>query len=637
MLTKLSNGEEINQSKAVQLVAYGGDTLSTLGTTNFNCYLKSMKRNLEFHVVDRPVTPLLGLADSLMMDLVQLHNEVHEVDTVDAFQAAVFNEYKDLFERHLGNLPVVYKMRLDPNFIPVVRPPRKVPLAMEECVKSELESMVKIGVITPVSEPTEWVSQMVAARKKDGSIRICIDPRDLNKALRRPHHPMRSVEDVASRMPNATVFSTLDARTGFWQINLDHESSLLTTFSTPFGRYRFRGITSASEVFQRAMEELFAGYPCAIVVDDLLVWGEGTVEHDANLRKVLQRAREVNLKLTPKKCKFRLDQVPYVGHLFTKGLKPDEAKVKAIREVPSPDSPEALRRFLGMINYLHKFISNLSDKTAPLRQLLRNDIHWIWEDPQQQAFEALKSDISQAPVLNFFNHSKPVTLSVDASKSGLGAVCLQDGNPVAYASRALTEAESRYAQIEKELLAATFACKKFHDFIYGREAIIETDHKPLTAIVNKPLHTAPARLQRMLLQLQRYNSKFIYKRGTELHVADALSRAYITEEPGVVDDDQLDVLSFSSISPLRMTELQSHTLADSIMKKVAHFISNGWPSKLKSVPSDVKAYFPIRDELIFDNGVILKGLRVVIPNSLRKEYIQLLPREEQRILCTGPS
>ena len=133
------------------------------------------------------------------------------------------------------------------------------------------------------------------------------------------------------------------------------------------------------------------------------------MEHDANLRKVLQRAREVNLKLTPKKCKFRLDQVPYVWHLFTKeGLKPDEAKVKAIREMPSPDSPEALRRFLGMINYLHKFISNLSDKTAPLRQLLRNDIHWIWEDPQQQAFEALKSDISQAPVLKFFNHSKPV-------------------------------------------------------------------------------------------------------------------------------------------------------------------------------------------------------------------------------------
>ena len=185
---------------------------------------------------------------------------------------------------------------------------------------------------------------------------------------------MRTVEDVASRMPNAAVFSTLDARSGFWQIKLDYESSLLTTFSTPFRRYRFLrvpfGITSASEVFQRAMEELFAGYPCAIIVDDLLVWGEGTVEHDANLKKVLERVREVDLKLCLKKCMFRLDQVSYVCHQFTKGgLKPDEAKVTTIKEMPSPDSPEALRRFLSMINYLHKFISSFS-KTAPLRELL---------------------------------------------------------------------------------------------------------------------------------------------------------------------------------------------------------------------------------------------------------------------------
>ena len=216
LFAKLSNGKEINQLRAVQLVAYGGDTLSRLGTTNFDCHLKSTKCNLEFHVVDRPVTPLLGLADSLNMDLVQLHSEVHEADTVDAFQAVVFSKYKDLFGGHLGNLPVVYKMRLDPNCTPVVRPPRKVPLAMEECVKRELERMV-----TPVSEPTEWVSQMVAAKKKDGSIRICIDPQDLSKALRRAHHPMRLVEDVALRMPNATVFSTFDASNGFWQIYLD--------------------------------------------------------------------------------------------------------------------------------------------------------------------------------------------------------------------------------------------------------------------------------------------------------------------------------------------------------------------------------------------------------------------------------
>ncbi|KAL9978780.1 hypothetical protein ACROYT_G016336 [Oculina patagonica] len=295
LFKRICRNEKIDHTKTVQLVAYGGDTLATLGTVKFEVHTRSISRSLEFHVIDKPVTPLLGLTDSLRLNLIQLHSEVHEVQAADAFRAAILEDYKDLFEGDLGNLPVVYKMRLDPNATPVVRPSRRIPLAMEESVKKELDRMVKIRAIVPVSEPTEWVSQMVAAKKKDGSIRICIDPRDLNKALKRPHHPMRTVEDVASRMPNATVFSTLDARSGFWQIKLDYESSLLTTFSTPFGRYRFLrmpfGLTSASEVFQRAMEELFAGYPCAIIVDDLLVWGEGTADHDVNLKKILQRAR----------------------------------------------------------------------------------------------------------------------------------------------------------------------------------------------------------------------------------------------------------------------------------------------------------------------------------------------------------
>lgn len=350
---------------------------------------------------------------------------------------------------------------------------------------------------------------------------------------------------------------------------------------------------------------------------------------------MLQRAREIDLKLAPKECKFRLDQVSYVGHQFTNGgLQPDEAKVAAIKEMPTPDGPEALRRFLGMTNYLHKFISNFSEKTAPLRELLRNETHWSWEPAQQRAFEALKADISQPPVLRYFDPSKPVTLSVDASKSGLGAACLQDGFPVAYASRALTEAETRYAQIEKELLSATFACRKFHDFIYGRQATVETDHKPITAIVNKPLHSAPARLQRMLLQLQKYDVKFIYKKGTELYVADTLSRAHTDENFDSEADEQIDILSLTSISPARMAELQRHTLVDPVMQKVTHFIINGWPAKSKSVPPEVQPYFPIRDELIVDDGIVLKGLRVVVPQTLRKEYVQQLHKGHPGIDAT---
>ena len=191
--------------------------------------------------------------------------------------------------------------------------------------------MVKKGVITRETEPTEWVSQMVAARKKNGDVRICLDPRDLNKALRRPLYPMRTADDVAFRIGNAKVFSTLDAKAGFWQIRLDKKSSMRTTCSTPFGRYIFLrmpfGINAASEVFQQAMEHLFEGYPCTIIVDNILVWGTTNEEHDANLKKILDRVREVGLKLNFSKCKFRATGVTFVGHKFTEeGLQPDPEK-----------------------------------------------------------------------------------------------------------------------------------------------------------------------------------------------------------------------------------------------------------------------------------------------------------------------
>lgn len=260
-------------------------------------------------------------------------------------------------------------MTLGPDVRPVVRP------ASYSCCyegqTSELDRMQELGVITPVSEPADWVSSMFATNKKDKQeIRICINPRYLNAALKRPHLPMRTLEEVATCMSNTTVFSVLDAKNSFWQIPLDHKSSLLTTFSTSPGCYRFLrmpfGLNSASEVFQNSMEQIFDGYPCAIIVHDILFGGKSMEDHDANSRKVLNRAREVNLRLNPLKCRFQLNQVSYVGHVFTsEGLKADPAKTKAISEMPVPADVPALQRFLGMVNYLEKFIPNFSFLTAP--------------------------------------------------------------------------------------------------------------------------------------------------------------------------------------------------------------------------------------------------------------------------------
>lgn len=631
----VETGEPIDRSITTNLVAYGGNMISTLGSVVLQCQLAGQQYKLQFHIVERNVQPLLGLLASLHMKLVTLSKDVHQlsVNTDINLPHTIFTEYADLFKDELGKLPMTYSMKIDPDVQPVVRPARRIPVAMQDRVKAELERMADLGVITPVSEPTEWVSSMVATNKKQTKdIRICIDPKDLNTALKRPHHPMRTVEEVASQMANATLFSVLDAKSSFWQISLDSKSSLLTTFSTPFGRYRFLrmpfGINSASEVFQRTMEQIFAGYPCAIIVDDIIVGGRTEAEHDANLKRVLDRARKVNLRLNPLKCKFRLTEVTYVGHVFTsEGLKADPDKTTAITEMPVPGDVTALQRFLGMVNYLGKFVPNLSELTAPLNQLTRKDTVWCWLKQHQDAYDTLRRCISSPPVLSYYDVDQPVTLTCDASQHGLGAACLQGGRPIAYASRTMTETETRYAQIEKELLAVVFACSRFNDYIYGKPVTIETDHQPLITIIRKPIFSAPARLQRMMLQLQKYNIDLVYKKGKHMYLADTLSRAPRASTLQHVNElNDFEVMSVSRVSSSRLDELKRHTAEDGLLQTLSSVIKHGWPVKQYNAPPSISSFFPFRDELTIEEGIVMKGHRLVVPQSLQKAYTDIVHR-----------
>ena len=233
-----------------------------------------------------------------------------------------------------------------------------------------------------------------------------------------------------------------------------------------------------------------------VIVDDILVWGSTVEEHDARLERVLGQTQKRNLKLNKDKSQIRLKEIIYVGHILSQdGIKPDPRKVQAIMKLEIPENKEELQQFLGMTTYLSKFIPNYSQTSAPLRTLLEKDCEWHWEEQQSVAFSALKRYITNAPVLKFFNPESETTVSVNASSTGIGVVLLQEGYPIAYASKSLTATQQNYAQIEKEMLANVFGCTKFHDYIYGLPNVtVETDHKPLESILTKPLHAAPARL-----------------------------------------------------------------------------------------------------------------------------------------------
>ena len=311
-------------------------------------------------------------------------------------------------------------MEVDENVKPVIHPPRNVPVALRDRLKEELDKLVKEEVITPVTEPTNWVSSLVLVNKPDKNLRICINPQDLNKALLRANYPLPTIEEVTTRLSKAKVFSVLDAKNGFWQVQLDKESSFLTTFNTLFGRYRWLrlpfGIKTATEVYQRRIHESLQGLSgIEDIVDDILCVGEGDTyesaveDHDKNLIALLKRCREKNIKLNPKKLQLRKQEVPYIGHLLTSdGLKPNPNKVKAIVEMPTPADKQSLQRLLGMITYLSKFLPNLSVVTEPLRRLLDKDVEWHWDDSHEEALNRVKQLITREPVLSYFDNAKEV-------------------------------------------------------------------------------------------------------------------------------------------------------------------------------------------------------------------------------------
>ena len=258
--------------------------------------------------------------------------------------------------------------------------------------------------------------------------------------------------------------------------------------------------------------------------NDFVIVGYGNTpaewqsDHDKNVRAFLNRCRDRNLKLNEKKARLRQQEIPFIGHVLTpEGFKPDPCKVEAIVQMPDPTDVHSLRRFLGMVNYLAKFLLRLSDETEVLRKLTERDAEWCWLPAYADALARVKEMIVTAPVLAYYDVSKPVVIQCDASQTGLGAALLQEGCPVAYSSRVMTPTEQNYAQIEKELLAIVFACEKFDQYIFGRsDVVVQSDHKPLETIFKKPIHSSPKRLQRIRLRLQNYDIQVEYKKGSQL-------------------------------------------------------------------------------------------------------------------------
>ena len=435
-----------------------------------------------------------------------------------------------------------------------------------------------------------------------------------------------------------SFFSKLDANSGFFQIVLNPDSSKLATFITPFGRYCYRrlpmGISSVPEVFSRAIQEILESLKgVSNLVDDICVYAATKEEHDQRLEMVLQALQRAGVTLNADKCVFGAKTLKYLGYLITEnGVHPDPNKVSAITSFPVPKDVSDVRRFVGMVNSLACFVPNLSTILKPLTLLLHKNVSWVWDVAQSEAFKQLKEILVSPDVLTLYDHKNSLCVQADSSAYGLGAVLCQKiqhkWKPVCYASRSLTPTECRYATIEKEALAITWACDRFQQYLFGKEFIIYTDHSPLVSLLSKKrLDDMPLRVQRFRMRLMRYSYDVQYIPGSKQIVADALSRAPVTDVKLSINEVSLvaEVENFVEgmvanlpASQNRLNEIRAQQNNDPVLSVVKKFCQSEWPSKC---PVEVLPFKKVQNELSVINGILVKGSLLVIPTSLRVEIL----------------
>lgn len=449
----------------------------------------------------------------------------------------LLEEYRDLF-RPPTTLPPLrpgmqHPVHLHEDAEPPARPPYRLAWAEQEELKKQLQALLDQGLIAPSQSP--YGAPVLLVKKKDGTFRMCVDYRALNKTTVRDRYPIPIIQDLLDRLQGATVFTKLDLKSGYFQLRVEPADEEKTAFVTRFGTFQFRvlpmGMANAPSTFQRAMQQVFGELvdtSVLIYLDDILIFSKTVQQHVEHLREVLRRLRQHQFLLAPSKCVVGQPSVVFLGHqVSAEAVAVEDAKVEAIRQWPRPKNRTDVQRFLGFANFYRNFVPRFADIAAPLTSLLRKDAQpFVLGDAGRAAFHILKAKLMNAPVLAMPRQGVPFVVTVDASDIAVGAVLEQEDarglrHPVAYASKALTAAEKNYAIRDKELLAQVYALEHWRVYLLGARFEVVTDHASLRTLDEQDLKTA--RIARWVARLQDYDYGVTYTKGRD-NIADALSR-----------------------------------------------------------------------------------------------------------------
>ena len=415
---------------------------------------------------------------------------------------------------------------------PVRQPPRRVPFHQKPVVEEEVQQMLKEGIIEPSEGP--WASPVVLVKKKDGSIRFCIDYRKLNDLTRKDAYPIPRIDDTLDMHSGSKYFSTLDLASGYWQVPVAAEDKEKTAFSTHLGLFQFNrmpfGLCNAPSTFERLMEQVLKGLQwqvCLLYLDDIIIFSKDITEHFHRLISVFERIRQANLRMKPKKCHLFQPEVDYLGHVVSQfGVSTADDKVEKVLQWPTPTTAKEVRQFLGLTSYYRRFVKDYATLARPLHHLTEKGRKFNWTSECATAFNSLRLALTSAPVLAYPCMEQEFILDCDASDFGLGGVLsqVQDGleRVIAYASFALGRAERNYCVTRKELLAVVKMVKHFRAYLYGRRFTLRTDHGSLRWLLN--FKDPAGQVARWIEQLAEYDFVIQHRAGRSHGNADAMSR-----------------------------------------------------------------------------------------------------------------
>ena len=631
-----------------------GHSLKVLGVFQATVLVRNKKQVIEIVVVKDNVNALLGTR--AMDKLYPTWREAFSSNQINGSGGvANLRKYmKQLSEAKGAIRKVEVKLQLK-KADPVLARPYKLPPGLAMRVKEELERLVKEDILYPVEE-TEWASPMVVVPKKNGKVRLCIDPsKTINPHLITDHYPLPRVEEVLMNFSGKRIFSLIDMNGAYLQLKIHPESQPLLTVNTPFGLYRYKrmpfGIMPAPAIFQKVVERILQGLACIVFLDDILIAAGTKEEMKEILCQVLERLLKYEVQINIDKTTIFAEKITYLGHVISsQGIEPCEDKIRAMKEAPAPSNIKELQSFIGFVGYYQKFMPRLQEKLYPMFKLLKKSKQdnpnveqtgikkskarapkWDWGPEQDKAFEDIQELITRCQILTHYDPKKELVLATDASDKGIcGVLCQIEGGvekPVLFFSRVLSETEKNYPILHREALAIVYALERCYHYIFGKRVTVFTDHRPLVGLLGTHKGLPPVvatRLQRYMVRLSIFEYVLKYRKGVHNLLADFGSRHPSRESPSPKDKEEEERAKVNVIignKGIDLTCIAKDTLSDEILKDLKKYLEKGWPN---DIPRNMKQWYKQREKLDLARGCVMFEGRVWIPDTLKREMLGML-------------